>query len=108
MIEMLCRIPDHIGWMMVGATGALCAVMLVALGRTIYFAIKERLEDEECEDQFLAFSLCFFDAPPTTQRRVISIIPQPQQFVNRQFAQSLWPADSHFCATLPLAFGSRM
>lgn len=50
MIEMLCRIPDHIGWMMVGATGALCAAMLVALGRTIYFAIKERLEDEECED----------------------------------------------------------
>lgn len=104
MIEMLCRIPDHIGWMMVGATGALCAVMLVVLGRTIYFAIKERLEDEECEDQFLAFSFCFFGRAPTAQARVISIIPQPQQFVNRQFAQSLNSAFSHFCAICRVDF----
>ena len=104
MIEMLCRIPDHIGWMMVGATGALCAVMLVVLGRTIYFAIKERLEDDECEEQFLAFSFCFFGRAPTAQARVISIIPQPQQFVNRQFAQSLNSALSHFCVICHVDF----
>jgi hypothetical protein len=50
MLEMICTIPENIGWMMVGAVGMLCAVMLVKLGAVIVDAIKSRLEDEEeCE-----------------------------------------------------------
>ena len=50
MIEMLCRIPDHIGWMMVGALGVACCVMGWKVGKMIYIAIKERMEDDEDED----------------------------------------------------------
>ena len=52
LLELICRIPDHIGWMMVGALGMACAVMGRKVGKMIYIAIKERLEDdeEECEE----------------------------------------------------------
>ena len=50
MLELICRIPDHIGWMLVGALGAYASVMGWKVGKMIYIAIKERLEDdEECE-----------------------------------------------------------
>ena len=35
------------------------------------------------------FPFCNFGRAPTAQARVISIIPQSQQFVNRQFAQKI-------------------
>ena len=46
MLEMICAIPENIGWMMVGIAGTLCAVMLVILGKTIIEAIKARKEEE--------------------------------------------------------------
>lgn len=48
MLEMIRAIPENIGWVMVGAVGMLCAVMLVKLGGVIVEAIKERRE--ECEE----------------------------------------------------------
>ena len=45
MLEMICAIPENIGWVMVGAVGMLCAVMLVKLGSVIVEAIKERREE---------------------------------------------------------------
>lgn len=52
MLELICRIPDHIGWMMVGALGMACAMMGWKLGKLIYDSIKDRLEDNEegCEE----------------------------------------------------------
>ena len=49
MLELLCSIPNHIGWMLVGALGMACAVMGWKVGKLIYIAIKERLEDDEEE-----------------------------------------------------------
>ena len=51
LLELICRIPDHIGWMLVGAVGAYASVAGWMVGKMIYKAIKERLEDdEECEE----------------------------------------------------------
>jgi hypothetical protein len=47
MLEMICAIPKHIGWMLVGAVGAYASVAGWMLGTTIYKAIKERMEDDE-------------------------------------------------------------
>ena len=50
MMNLINAIPENIGWVMVGAVGMLCAVMLVKLGGIIVEAIKSRMEDEEeCE-----------------------------------------------------------
>jgi hypothetical protein len=52
MLEMICAIPENIGWIMVGAVGMCCVMTLVALGWLCVEAIKERIEDaktEECE-----------------------------------------------------------
>ena len=43
-----------------------------------------------------------FDRPSTCVSGRISIIPHPQQFVNRQFQQKIKPTKSHNCATLPI------
>ena len=48
MLEMICAIPENLGWVMVGAVGMLCVVMAVKLGGVIIEAIKER--KEECEE----------------------------------------------------------
>ena len=40
-------IPEFAGWIAVGVAGTLCAIAMVALGKTIIKAIKMRLEDEE-------------------------------------------------------------
>ena len=52
MLEMICAIPEHIGWMIVGAVGAYASVTGWMLGKTIYTTIKERIEDarEESEE----------------------------------------------------------
>ena len=50
MLEPICSIPNHIGWMIVGAVGAYASVVGWMLGETIYKAIKEQKEDGENED----------------------------------------------------------
>ena len=47
MLEMICAIPENIGWVMVGAVGMLCAVMLVKLGKIVVEMIKDRIEENE-------------------------------------------------------------
>jgi hypothetical protein len=47
MLEMLCAIPDHIGWVIVGVVGCLCVEMFGLLVGTVINAIKERMEDDE-------------------------------------------------------------
>lgn len=49
MLEFLCAIPDHIGWMLVGALGAYTSVAGWMVGKCFYKAIKERFEDEDEE-----------------------------------------------------------
>ena len=51
MLEMLCKIPENVGWAIVGALGMACVIMGVYVGRIIFIAIKDRLTDdeEECE-----------------------------------------------------------
>jgi hypothetical protein len=49
LMEMICAIPDHIGWVIVGAIGMLCVEMFGLLVGTVVQAIKERLEDDEEE-----------------------------------------------------------
>ena len=47
MFELLFRIPDNIGWIIVGAMGMLAAIMTVKVGKLIYVAIRDRLTDDE-------------------------------------------------------------
>lgn len=47
MFELLCGIPDHIGWVIVGAVGMLTAIMAAKVGKIIYIAIRDRLTDDE-------------------------------------------------------------
>ena len=49
MMELICAIPENIGWVIVGAMGMLAVVMMVKLGKLIATAIKERLEDAKEE-----------------------------------------------------------
>lgn len=52
MLEMICAIPENIGWVLVGVVGCLCVEMLGLLIGNIVQAIQERIEDrnmEECE-----------------------------------------------------------
>ena len=49
MLELLCKIPDHIGWMLVGILGTLCAVMLFNLGKILVQMRKDRQEEESEE-----------------------------------------------------------
>lgn len=51
MMNFLNTIPENVGWVMVGATGMLCAIALVMLGKCIFDIIVERImwEDEENE-----------------------------------------------------------
>ena len=50
MLEMLCKIPDHIGWMLVGIVGTLCAVMLFKLGKLFVQMWKEWHEEDNEEE----------------------------------------------------------
>ena len=47
MFELLFRIPDHIGWVIVGALRILTAIMAAKVGKIIYIAIRDRLTDDE-------------------------------------------------------------
>lgn len=50
MLNFINSIPDSIGWTLVGAIATICAIACWKVGKVIYFAIKERLEDDEsCE-----------------------------------------------------------
>lgn len=50
MLEMICKIPENIGWVMVGAVGMLCVVMLVKLGKIVVEVIKDRIAKNESEE----------------------------------------------------------
>ena len=50
MLELLCKIPDSIGWMLVGILSALCAVMLFNLGKILVQMWKERHEEDDGEE----------------------------------------------------------
>lgn len=50
MLEMICKIPENIGWVMVGAVGMLCVVMLVKLGKIGVEMIKTRIAENESEE----------------------------------------------------------
>ena len=53
MLELLCKIPDIIGWIIVGVLCTLCAVMLFNLGKVLVQIWKdwhEEDEEEDCED----------------------------------------------------------
>ena len=54
--------------------------------------------------QEMAFSFRIFGRAPTAQARVISIITQPQQFVNRQNEQNNRQEKSQICTTFPIDF----
>ena len=45
MLEMICKIPENIGWIMVGAVGMICLMVLSALLWVVVEAIKERIEE---------------------------------------------------------------
>lgn len=47
MMNLICAIPEYIGWMLVGALGAYASVAGWMLGKIIYKAIAERFEDED-------------------------------------------------------------
>lgn len=50
MLEIICAIPEEIGWVLVGFVGAYDLMMVIKLGKVIVKAIKERLEDDDEED----------------------------------------------------------
>ena len=47
MLEMICKIPEEIGWALVGFVGAFALMMTIKVGKVIVEAIKERMEDDE-------------------------------------------------------------
>ena len=47
MLEMICSIPENVGWIIVGATGMLAMVMLVKLGKLFVQMWKDNHEEEE-------------------------------------------------------------
>lgn len=50
MLEIICAIPEEIGWVLVGFVGAYDLMMVIKLGKVIVKAIKERLKDDDEED----------------------------------------------------------
>lgn len=52
MLELLCKIPENVGWMLVGVVGTLCVIMAVKLGKLFVQMWKEWHEpdEEECEE----------------------------------------------------------
>jgi len=47
MLELICAIPEEIGWLMCGVAGGACVNMFIKLVRIIVEMIKDRLEDNE-------------------------------------------------------------
>ena len=53
MLELICAIPENVGWMLVGMATTAVIIMGWMVGKAIYLAIKERLADaqeDECEE----------------------------------------------------------
>ena len=51
MMNWICSIPDHIGWMIVGAVGMLALEMLGLLVGTVVDMVRERMMDDEAESE---------------------------------------------------------
>lgn len=51
MLELLCKIPENIGWALVGAATTILVELLIGLGKIAVEAIRSRIEDEEEEDE---------------------------------------------------------
>ncbi len=49
MMNLICAIPDNIGWMIVGAVGMLALEMLGLLAGTVVDMVRERMMDDEEE-----------------------------------------------------------
>jgi hypothetical protein len=53
MLEMICAIPEPIGWIVVGYLTAWMTILGWKVGKTLYLAIKDRFaKDEEEEEDF--------------------------------------------------------
>ena len=50
MLEMIYTIPENIGWVIVGVSGTVCAVMLFKLGKLFVQMLKEYCEEENEEE----------------------------------------------------------
>ena len=50
MMNLICAIPDHIGWMIVGAVGMLALEMVGLLIGTVVDMVRERMMDDEAEE----------------------------------------------------------
>lgn len=50
MMNLICAIPDHIGWMIVGAVGMLALEMFGLLIGTVVDMVRERMMDDEAEE----------------------------------------------------------
>lgn len=50
MTNWICSIPDHIGWMIVGAVGMLALEMFGLLVGTVVDMVRERMMDDEAEE----------------------------------------------------------
>ena len=46
MLEMIYTIPENVGWAIVGAMSAVTVMMVIAVAKTIYLAIRYRTDDE--------------------------------------------------------------
>ena len=50
MLEMICAIPDSIGWTLVGATGMLTAVVAFNVVRTLVQMLKDWREERNANE----------------------------------------------------------
>lgn len=50
MMNLICAIPDHVGWMIVGAVGMLALEMFGLLVGTVVDMVRERMMDDEAEE----------------------------------------------------------
>lgn len=55
MLELICSIPENIGWVIVGFTACLCMVMAIKLGKVFIQMWRDRheVDEGECESQGL-------------------------------------------------------
>lgn len=53
MLEMICAIPEPIGWIVVGYLTAWANILGWKLGKILYLAIKDLLADDEEEEEDL-------------------------------------------------------
>ena len=50
MLELLCKIPENVGWMLVGVAGTLCVIMAIKLGKLFVQMWKEWHEEDNEEE----------------------------------------------------------